>query len=116
MADWNETELLEALRGEGLQDAADEANARMAAAEAASMNTTGPYQVLRTLTGSGATAGITVTIEQNTGSEPGPYGAMTVPYPPAVIVEGPAGQRCAASPADPEAVLALIRDFTGSRD
>jgi hypothetical protein len=112
MADWTETEtkLLEALRAAGLQDAADEANARTAAADASDMNTTGPYQVLHTLTGGGTAAGVTVTIEQNTGSEPGPYGDMTVPYPPTVVVESDKG-RGAASPSDPEAVRSLIKSL-----
>lgn len=106
---WEDTEktLLEALRGEGLKAAADEANARRSMADAAGMDRGGPYKVLQTLKGKG----VTVTVEQNTGSEPGPYGDMTVPYPPVAVVEGPNGQRGAANPDDIEAVLSLVRGF-----
>jgi hypothetical protein len=105
---WEDTEkaLLEALRGQGLKASGDETNARMAASEASGMDRGGPYKVLHTLKGKG----VTVVVEQNTGQEPGPYGDMTVPYPPTVVVESPKG-RGAASPADTEAVLTLIRDL-----
>lgn len=106
--DWEETEkqLLDALRGQGLKAASDESNARAAAADAAGMDRGGPYKVLHTLKGKG----VTVVVEQNTGQEPGPYGDMTVPYPPTVVVESDKG-RGAANPADTEAVLTLVRQL-----
>jgi hypothetical protein len=106
--EWEETEkqLLGVLREAGLKASSDESNARMAASEASGMDRGGPYKVLHTLKGKG----VTVVVEQNTGSEPGPYGDMTVPYPPTVIVESDKG-RGAASPADTEAVLTLVRQL-----
>lgn len=105
---WEDEEktLLEALRSAGLKAAGDEANARGAAAEASGMDRGGPYKVLHTFKGKG----VTVVVEQNTGSEPGPYGDMTVPYPPTVIVESDKG-RGAASPSDPDAVRSLIQSL-----
>jgi hypothetical protein len=105
---WEDEEkaLLAVLRDAGLKASGDESNARMAAADASGMDRGGPYKVLHTFKGKG----VTVVVEQNTGSEPGPYGDMTVPYPPTVVVESDKG-RGAASPSDPEAVRSLIKSL-----